>query len=52
MKRCPVVRERKNWKNMEKLEWQTCRALTGDVTSDGRRTRRPKGRLRRRWLVW
>jgi len=49
---CAVVRGRKNWKSMEKLECQTCRALTGDVTSDGRRARRPEGRLRRRWLKW
>jgi hypothetical protein len=27
---------------MEKLEKQTCRALTGDVTSHGRRARRPR----------
>ena len=26
-------------------------ALAGDVLSDGRRARRPDGRLRRRWLV-
>jgi len=43
---------------MEKLEWKTWKdwnggqtaALTGDAPSDGRRTRRPEGRLRRRWF--
>jgi len=41
---------------MEKLGWKNWDggrvvALKGDASSDGRRARRPAGRLRRRWWV-